>query len=388
MVSESADERRIATSLRAVGDSYLSAHPVDPAAARGRAETLARRRASRRGAGVALAASAALFAAVPWLLSDLGHRVKPAPESAAPTVDVGPQAPARAAAVGVGAGPTSLAVTEDGSVWVGHAGDNTVRRIDPAAEEVVETLHTDEAGQRPSRIATNGQRIFMSDAGGAAVAEVKAGPPAGAAGGSPAAELVYDRGSLWSAEDECRGDGVRAGSCVRRIYLSEGSLSSRQKTLAVGCCPITAVAVGDDEVWVATTGVRRGLPGVVRLPKTGAGPATATLALDEAPADLALGAEALWAALPDGRAVARIDVRHPGVAPVLIAVGSRPVRLALGRGVLWAAGWDGRVVRIDTDANEAGPPLEIGERLADIAVSRGTAWVAAPDEDLVYRVKP
>jgi hypothetical protein len=45
-------------------------------------------------------------------------------------------------------------------------------------------------------------------------------------------------------------------------------------------------------------------------------------------------------------------------------------------------------VRIDTDANEAGPPLEIGERLADIALSRGTAWVAAPDEDLVYRIKP
>ena len=69
-------------------------------------------------------------------------------------------------------------------------------------------------------------------------------------------------------------------------------------------------------------------------------------------------------------------------------MGSRPVRLALGRGALWAAGWDGRVVRIDTGANEAGPPLEIGERLADIAVSRGAAWVAAPDEDMVYRVNP
>jgi hypothetical protein len=228
----------------------------------------------------------------------------------------------------------------------------------------------------------------MSDAGGAAVAEVRAEPPVGSAGGAPAAELVYDRGSLWSAEDECRGDGVPARSCVRRIYLSGGGLSSRQKTLAVGCCSITAVAVGEDEVWVATTGVRRGLPGVVKLPKTGAGPAIATVALNEAPADLALGGEALWAALPDGRAVARIDIRHPGVAPVLIAVGARPVRLALGRGVLWAAGGDGRVVRIDTDAGEAGPPLELGERLADIAVSRGTAWVAAPDEDVVYRIQP
>lgn len=388
-MSEAGDERRIAASLRAVGDSYLSSHPADPAAARDRAVALARRRAARRGAGAALAASAALFVAVPWLLSDLGHRVTPAPEGATSTRDAGPPAPARTAAVSVGTSPTSLAVTGDGSVWVGHSGDNTVRRIDPATEEVVDTLHTDRAGQRPAQIVTDGQRIFMSDGEGPAVAEVEAGSPAGpAATGSPAAELVYDRGSLWSAEDECHGERAGTRSCIRRLYLRDGALSSRSKTLAVGCCSITAVAVGSDEVWAATTGVRQGVPGIVKLPKSGAGRATATIVLDGAPADLALGATALWAALPSERSVARIDVRHPGEAPVLIAVGSRPVRLALGRGALWAAGWDGTVVRIDTSSNEAGPPLDIGERLADIAVSRGAAWVAAPDEDMVYRVNP
>jgi hypothetical protein len=193
---------------------------------------------------------------------------------------------------------------------------------------------------------------------------------------------------LWSAEDECGGERVRARSCVRRLYLRDGAPSSRSKTLAVGCCSITAVAVGSDDVWVATTDVRPGVPGVVGLPKSGPGRATATVVLDGAPADLALGGEALWAALPSEHAVARIDVRDPEKAPVLIAVGSRPLRLALGRGALWMAGWDGRVVRLDTHANEPGPPLEIGERLADIVVSRGTAWVAAPDEDMVYRVNP
>ena len=388
-MSEEADERTLAASLRAVGDSYLRAHPSDATAARDRAEKMARRRAVRRGAGLALAASATLVVAVPWLLRDLGHRVERAPESAAPQVAGDPPAPRRAATVGVGASPTSLVVTNDGSVWVGHSGDNTVRRIDPAAEEVVETLHTDEADQRPSLIATNGSRIFMSDARDASVAAVEPGRADGtAAGGSVAAELVYDQGSLWSAENECRGDGAPARSCVRRLFLSGGALSSRQETIAVGCCAITAVAVGEDGVWVATTGVRPGVPGVVRLPTSGGGGATATVVLDEAPADLALGAEAVWAALPHGRAVARIDVRNPGAAPVLIAVRSRPVRLALGGGMLWAAGGDGRVVRIDPVTNEAGDPLEVGERLGDIAVSRGAAWVAAPDEDLVYRLQP
>ena len=63
-------------------------------------------------------------------------------------------------------------------------------------------------------------------------------------------------------------------------------------------------------------------------------------------------------------------------------------REPLGGGMLWAAGGDGRVVRIDPVTNEAGDPLEVGERLGDIAVSRGAAWVAAPDEDLVYRLQP
>jgi YVTN family beta-propeller protein len=99
----------------------------------------------------------------------------------------------------------------------------------------------------------------------------------------------------------------------------------------VGLRP-TAIAAGEDAVWVANTGsdtVTR-----IALRTAGAAPTTEQIRVGDAPVALAVGAGAVWVANAGDRTVSRIDVAKGEVVET-IRVGNAPAGVAFGDGVVW-----------------------------------------------------
>ena len=73
---------------------------------------------------------------------------------------IGGALPQTTATVEVGASPEQAALGPDGSVWVADSFDGTVSRIDPATNDVIDTIPT---GLRPFGVAATDQAIWVTN---------------------------------------------------------------------------------------------------------------------------------------------------------------------------------------------------------------------------------
>jgi hypothetical protein len=370
-------DERIRAALREIGDAYIAARadPVSRAATRVR-DAQRRRRIIRFGA---LGAAAALVVGAAFV----GARVLPQRE-VAPTPMERDDSPTRdgpAAEIPVGGPPISLAVTDDGSLWVGLAEKSSIVALDGASGGRQSSLRT----RFPAALlATDGRTVFYGNPEVNEVSQVEPDPVTASGYGYPATAMAAGGGRLVFSAGPGMGTGCGEGSCVHSVGLSRSGLTSDELVFAVGCCPISAVAVDDMYVWAAG-GDGRGA-GVVRTWLDGE--EKHRVGLPEAPTDLALDGDTLWAALPKAKSVARItSIRDDRPRVQMMRTDVAVSRLAVGDRFVFGAGTDGVVVKVPRDGvGLCSVVANIGGELRDIAVVDGFVYVAATSRDAVVRL--
>jgi streptogramin lyase len=176
-----------------------------------------------------------------------------------------------------------------------------------------------------SRVDTATENISTFSVGGPSF-----GFNSGTVGGVPGSSgIVFGAGALWVGTD--------AG--VIRINPESRVVS---KTIGLGVVVPTALAVGEDAVWVvARPGFRCCPPETVGTGTlTRIDPTTnsvkETLPIGGYPSAIAVGEGSVWIADPRTRSVVRVDPKKNRVA-ARIKVGARPRGIAVGGGFVWVS---------------------------------------------------
>lgn len=182
-------------------------------------------------------------------------------------------------------------------------------------------------------------------------------------------------GSLW------------AGDCVDntllRLDLATGELLATID-LPFRLPPESSVAVGDDGVWMLSTGTH---PELVRID-----PATNEVA-DTFPAPsgataVRAGAGSLWITRAHAGQLLRVD---PATGELLAEIDAAPdcVFLAFGEGGVWTMGSTGEVVHVDPETNSVVAIIPTGGHVdhGDVAVGGGYVW-ARISESLFAQIDP
>jgi YVTN family beta-propeller protein len=216
-----------------------------------------------------------------------------------------------------------------GSLWVANRAGNTVVRVDPKHDRILETIQV--AGA-PTALTVTGRDVWVAS---------------------------FNADSVWRINAD-------SGTVVRPIQ--------------VGIRP--AAIVGDEAgVWVANSGDNT----VQRLdPITGN--ADAPIGVGNGPDGLALDRKTLWVANARDNTVTPIDTKtgREASAPVPVGTGPRGILLAAGR--VWVANsLSNSVSRIDPLTNNV-TAVPVGDGPAALAVTRSTIWVGNEFDGAVTRI--
>ena len=245
--------------------------------------------------------------------------------------------------IALSAAPTRLAATED-AVWVLTPADNSVVRIDPAANQVVSTIGV---GRAPSGLAVGA-------------------------------------GAVWVSR---RSDGavVRINPATNRVVA----------TIGIGRAP-GAMTVAGGMVWVALPGGGLGRidpasnrSTVIRVPRCCAG-------------ELAASDGALWVANHEDGTLVRVDPATGRVAARILlpkTTGQRPHQVAVGEGAVWVTSASPRrdtanlLWRVNPASNQVTGTLDLGPTSAggipnSVAAGNGAVWVGGTTKGSIVRLEP
>jgi peptide/nickel transport system substrate-binding protein len=256
---------------------------------------------------------------------------------------------------------TQGAAAGAGSVWVIHARQGTVSRIDARGERV----NTIDVGPAPTALAFGAGSLWVASGDDGIIAQVD--PTANRVvqripAGNGLRAVAVGHGAVWAA---AALDGE-----VARIDLRSGTTV---KKIAVGGHPAT-LATSPGAVWVA--GEESGT--VARIDARTEEVVDA-IAIGNAPSALVAGFGAVWAANRADGTVSRIDPRTHRVTDTIPA-GRAPVALAVAEGALWIADARGAVLRLDPRTRTVTDTVHTGASPTGLAVAHGGVWVttAAP----------
>jgi YVTN family beta-propeller protein len=199
--------------------------------------------------------------------------------------------------------------------------------------------------------------------------------------GDPVAMAVRN-GDVWVAGDN--------PTWVTRWVTPTNPMTRETPTIALTAAP-TRLTVTEDAAWVLTPADNR----VVRID-----PATnrvvATVPVGRAPSGLAVGAGAVWVALPQG-GLGRIDPAS-NRSTVVRVPRCCDGELAAGEEALWVANrGDGTLVRVDPATGRVAArvllPRTTEQRPHQVAVGEGAVWVTSAGTrrataNLLWRVDP
>jgi YVTN family beta-propeller protein len=180
------------------------------------------------------------------------------------------------------------------------------------------------------------------------------------------------------------GSGPPAASAAAVSADSVGAFNAGSGRLTgqipVGASP-SAIAVGDDSIWVANIDadtVSRIDP--VRLTTID------TIEVGNAPDGIAFGGGFVWVANGLDGTVSQIDPTTN--TPVQeIPVGSGPSGVAVGSRYVWVANSnDGTVTRIDLRTDKPLPPISVGVSADGVAIGFGSVWVTSQASGNVTRI--
>ena len=107
-----------------------------------------------------------------------------------------------------------------------------------------------------------------------------------------------------------------------------------------------------------------------------------------APADVAVGADAVWVTNTNDNTVTRINPAHNTIQQT-IRVGAGPTGVAVGGGAVWVAnGLDGTVSRINPDTDQVVDTVWTGNGPSGVAYGEGAVWVTNSLDGTVTRIDP
>ena len=262
---------------------------------------------------------------------------------------------------GIGPGPMAIG---SGSLWVGNIGDRSLTRIDLSTREVSRTI---QLAATPTGVAATAGAIWIVHGRVGLVARV---------------DPQFDRvvGTVDPKLGRSSGGAIDAGTSgiwvafAGHLIAYVGRVDPVAGKMAVEGYPDgrpSAIAVGDDAVWIAN-GVDSST--ITRVqPQTAAG--VETITVGQAPRAIAAGAGAVWVANSGDGTVTRVDSRTSSAST--IRVGAEPSAIAVGEGAVWVANADdGTVSRIEPSTGEVTRTIEVGGRPGGLAVGGGAVWVA------------
>lgn len=262
--------------------------------------------------------------------------------------------------------PAGLTILE-GSVFASSVTAGTVVRID-AEREVAET--TIDVGGRPGMLASSGGKVYVFDQGPGDAVVVDASSNAverRLPGFAAAFGATFADGDAWVPDP--------ASWTVVRLDPDDGAVRSR-----ISSPSPTSIAGDDAGVWVVSPAERT----LTRIDPA-SNLVLATVAFDDVPGGVVVGAGGVWVSHPGAGAVSRVDPEtNEVVARVELGNPVEPLVLAADAHGVWVLGVS-RLLRVDPATNRvaASAPFALTRRpgpsslvLGGLAVSGSTAWVA------------
>jgi YVTN family beta-propeller protein len=267
----------------------------------------------------------------------------------------------------VGIDPTSIAVGE-GAVWVANESERTISRIDPTTRKVVRIIPI---GDLPFPLIAAGEGAVWATSSTGTLARidpvfnqitrtVKIGnthKPA-VVGQKPAYPVAVGAGAVWVADP------------VGFVYRIDPATLRPVARMDVRMPP-AALAVGATGVWLAEAPTNQ-----VRRVNLTLSLIRGTFTVGGEPTAIALGNDAVWVAGRGDDVVTRIDAGR--AAARTIDVGDAPTGVAVGAGSVWVANERGaNVMRIDARTSRVVATTSLHAVPKAIAVTDGVVWVTA-----------
>lgn len=268
--------------------------------------------------------------------------------------------------------PDWLAIDEH--VWVSNEPKNTVTRIDPKTNKVVDTIET---GKRPcSGLAIGFGSLWVPNCGDNTLARVDlktAKVTAKIDTGIADSEggIASGAGSIWILTDT-KGTLARidpdTNRAVAEIQVAPGSY---------------AVAFGEDAVWVTSTQGNT----LTRVdPQTNL--VVETIKVGKAPRFLAIGGGFVWTLNQTGGDVSKVDPKTNKVAATIaVGVPGGGGEIAFGEGSLWITAFEFPISRIDPATDKVVQQFA-GEGGDAIRVGLGSVWLSNIRAGNVWRIDP
>ena len=248
-----------------------------------------------------------------------------------------------AATIAVGSLPQGVAVAPSG-IWVTNYGDNTLSRIDPVTNSVLQTV--------PLPLTGN------------------AGPEA----------IAFGAGSLWVTVTDYDDNGNPLAGSVLRLDPASGHVEA---TIAVGRTPLAA-AVTHGAVWVAAAddGTLARIDPATNL--------VTAIPVCANPVGVTSGFGSVWVSCADGSAT-RID---PATNRIVATIQTHTSGgwIAASDSAIWMVNpgdqdtADGSVTRIDPATNAVVARVGVGSLPWAIAYAAGSLWIGLYDTPTVVRV--
>ena len=362
-------DKLLRDSLKATGEGYQPTHEAD---ARREFLRRARKRRFYLGGSFVVAAAAVVAVALFFVTSPTSND-RPSDERD----NAGIASTSVTAMIDVGRRPVAVVVGHD-FVWVANAGDESVSKVDPATNEVVETYPVDGT---PAGLEFAGGYVWVAIQDQARLMSIRADDGAidalALAGGGTDIDMASGGVDLWV---------VSSDTPLQRIDTADYK-AILQDDVVDGPVDVT---VGHGKVWLLGPS-----DGLERLDQ-GTGLSEGIISLDGpvSPADSDLVADdtGLWVSDGDARTIFRVDVQT-GVRTGEATFNGRFAKLAADPGervwVLVGNASDTGAVKLISSASGAAESgeIELGGDPVDLRYGAGALWVVGSSSDRLIRIE-
>jgi virginiamycin B lyase len=268
--------------------------------------------------------------------------------------------------------PDWIAVSE--SVWISNKPRNSITRIDPATNKVIETIAV---GSKPcSGLAIGFGSLWVPNCGDGTLSRVdlRAGNVTATIPISIASSeggLAAGAGSIWLLSD-------RKGTLVRLDPATNKPLAEIQ--VPAGSC---TAAFGENAVWVTGTET-----GVLTRVDPATNLVTDTIPVGKSPRFLAVGGGYVWTLNQADGSVSKVDVSTKKlVATIEVGVPGPGGEIAYGEGSVWVTSFGFPLSRIDPASNRVVQQF-VGEGGDAVRVGLGSVWLSNLKAGTVWRLDP
>ena len=262
----------------------------------------------------------------------------------------------------------------DEHVWVSNSPRNSVARIDPKANKIVDTIAV---GKSPcSGIAAGFGAIWVPNCGDKNVSRIdtKTGKVAATLPvtiGNTEGGLATGAGSVWIMTDD-KGTLARidpgTNKVVAEIYVAPGSYT---------------VAFADNTVWVTSTE-----KSVLTRVNANTNLVEETIKVGGRPRFLAVGEGSVWTVNQEDGSISRVDVKtNKVVATIEAGIPGPGGEIAVGEGSVWVTSFEYPITRIDPATNKVAQQF-FGEGGDAIRVGHGSVWLSNLRQANVWRIDP